>query len=733
MVKFLRVLVFLFCSFSAISQVSVVDSVRAISRAGYHDSVKVALLDDYAWNLLYSQPDSALFIAQRALEISKDLHYSDNKQESRAGNRFIASVSITIGAVYYFRNDYNSALQNYHNALKIREQLNDEKGMASLLNNIGLVLVADRDYSKALDCFTEGYEIKKRQEDSRGVAYFLLNIGNIYQTTGNLDEAMSKYREALNINISNKDKLAIAGCYSSIGTVFKIREELDSATHYFNKSLDLYREVNDGIGISLSYSNLGYIASEKGFVEEAYNLFSQAYRLKQTLNDRAGMSNTLSALGNILIQRNNFSDAIKYCSESLDLAKLTGTLENKIEACLCLSEAHTKKGNLAAALDYHRKYTAYKDSLLATDKSQEIVKKEMAYRFEKARLSDSIVRAEEERKREIETLQTQMLHEKKISRQRTITTFIIIALGIVIFFSIFLYQRFKITNRQKAIIEQQKHLVDEKNKDITDSIRYAQHIQHAVLPPDEKVKEYLPESFILYKPRDIVSGDFYWIDKVESNILIAAVDCTGHGVPGALVSIVGNNGLYRSVNEFKLTQPAAILDKLDDFVNKSFRKKSSKEAVKDGMDIALCAVTPINSSSPRKYKVQYSGANNPLWVYKRNQNGSVQENGPYSFMEIKPDKQPIGQFTADEPNHPFSNHEILLQEGDTFYIFSDGYADQFGGPKGKKFKSSQFKELLMEIQSLDLTEQHEALNNRFEEWKGSLEQVDDVCVIGVRL
>jgi hypothetical protein len=371
--------------------------------------------------------------------------------------------------------------------------------------------------------------------------------------------------------------------------------------------------------------------------------------------------------------------------------------------------------------------------LNSTDRTQDILRKEMDYKLEKARLSDSIQRQELEKVSQLEKLQTQMEHDKNLSRQRLILSIVAVGLILAAVFSFFLYKRVKLTEEQKKIIEEQKQLVEEKNKDITDSIRYAQHIQTAILPTAAKVESCLPESFILYRPRDIISGDFYWLEKIENQVIVAAVDCTGHGVPGALVSIVGNNGLNRTVKEFGLTKPAEILDKLDELVNESFRQSNSNEFIRDGMDIALCNITPLNSSSPKKYKVQYSGANNPLWVFKKNHNGTLAKDGPYSFLEFKPDKQPIGQYSMDELNDPFSLHEVMLSEGDVFYIFSDGYADQFGGPKGKKFKYSQLRQLLLSIIHLPMSKQHQILDEKFDEWKGSLEQVDDVCMIGIRL
>lgn len=267
---------------------------------------------------------------------------------------------------------------------------------------------------------------------------------------------------------------------------------------------------------------------------------------------------------------------------------------------------------------------------------------------------------------------------------------------------------------QKMILDQKK-LVQEKQSEIIDSITYAKRIQEAILPPENYWHKYLPDSFILYKPKDIVAGDFYWMETLRTQkgefVFFAVADCTGHGVPGAMVSVVCNNALNRSVLEFKLEDPGKILDKTRELVIETFGK-SDKE-VKDGMDISLCCFDSSDNS------VKWSGANNPLWYF---QNGNLRE--------LKPDKQPIGSYSAQKP---FTTHTLKLQKGDTLYLFSDGYADQFGGPKGKKFKYKQLQEELAAMQNQSLHNQKQKLEHLFENWKNSLEQIDDVCIIGIKI
>jgi PAS domain S-box-containing protein len=257
--------------------------------------------------------------------------------------------------------------------------------------------------------------------------------------------------------------------------------------------------------------------------------------------------------------------------------------------------------------------------------------------------------------------------------------------------------------------------IEKKNKAIRDSINYAKRIQHAMLPLREEIKSNLPDSFILFKPKDVVSGDFYWFSALGDDIFIAAADCTGHGVPGALMSMIGNSFLNEIVNEKKILEPAAILDTLRENIIKTLRQRGEESEAKDGMDISLCRI------SKKTLEMQFAGAFNPLYLI---QNGEL--------TEVKGDRFPIG-YTKGKEGIRFQNHNFQLKKGDLIYLFTDGYADQFGGPKEKKFMYKHFKETLLSIREKPMAGQKEVLDNAIEDWKGPLEQIDDILVIGCRV
>ena len=278
----------------------------------------------------------------------------------------------------------------------------------------------------------------------------------------------------------------------------------------------------------------------------------------------------------------------------------------------------------------------------------------------------------------------------------------------------------KVVERTEQVVKQ-KEEIQEKTKEletlfkqVTDSIHYAKRIQEAILPPLSLVKSILPESFILYKPKDIVSGDFYWIDKKDEWSYFAAVDCTGHGVPGAFMSIVGYNLLKDILNNTNATTPASIMDKMNDGVANTLHAGTSDKQTKDGMDMTLCAL------NYKTLELQFSAAFNPLYIVRNNE-----------LLQFKADKFPIGMFIGEKQH--FTNNSIQLQKGDHVYVFSDGYADQFGGPKGKKFMAGNFRKLLTEMSKLPIEQQSLNLNQTIEEWRGNLEQVDDILVVGIKI
>lgn len=610
--------------------------------------------------------NKSISIAERGLETAK----TDGIK-----NCFKKILSRSLHDIAYIhkqRGAIPKALKYYHKSLKIREESNDLTGMASSLTNLGVIYLRQGDTTKALDYYYQGFELRKKTGSKNGMALSLNNIGYIFRYQRKYEKAMELYLQ----------------------------------------SLALYEETNNQRGIAMIYNNMGSIYDKQGDRDEALSYFLKSIELKEKIGYQRGAAVSMANVGNIYLERGQLNKAKNYGLKCLALANEIGYPAEIEVASELLSMVYEKERKFKPALDMYKLSITMRDSILSEKNQNETAQQKYKYVYEKQAIADSI-KAREAKKVTDAQIETQKAQLKQAQIQR-------IALyggvALLILFGGFMYNRFRISNKQKQIIEEQKlivensrDLLEEKNTEITDSIQYAKRIQNAILPPTKIVKKYLEESFILYKPKDIVAGDFYWLEHVANKVLFAAADCTGHGVPGAMVSVVCNNALNRSVRELGLTDAGAILDKTREIVIQEFEK--SDEEVKDGMDIALCSL--------EGNKLQYAGAHNPLWIIR---NGEL--------IETKANKQPIGQF--DKPI-PYVTHEFDLQKGDTVYIFSDGYIDQFGGEKGKKFKAKSFKNLLLTIQEKNMEEQKRIIDETFETWKGNLEQVDDVCVIGVRV
>ncbi len=284
----------------------------------------------------------------------------------------------------------------------------------------------------------------------------------------------------------------------------------------------------------------------------------------------------------------------------------------------------------------------------------------------------------------------------------------------------------------EKVVEQRTAALKHKEQEVMDSIRYALRIQLSIIPTPERVKSLLPKSMVFYKPKDIVSGDFYWVEEINDEVVFSAVDCTGHGVPGAMMSVIGLKSLTQAVQDKKLSQPADILQYLDIAVNDTLRQSSDINAVKDGMDLALCNI------NFKTLMLQYAGAFNSVCILRKNISGNYQPKNEKELfygtdlLEIKSDKFPIGSNT-DGIADTFTNHTFQLQKNDCVYIYTDGYADQFGGPKGKKFKYNQLKDVLVASAGLPIEQHFDVLDKALKEWQGSQEQVDDVLVIGIKI
>lgn len=594
---------------------------------------------------------------------------------------------------YYQNEDENkNAIEFAYEAYLLASKNNFKKGMADALNNIGRNYFISGD-SKAIGYYLKALKIREEIGDKKGAGDCYNNIATLFRSQNNFSEALKYYHKALDVYHNINDKQRIASTLTNIGYLYNEQDKYIPANEFYLNALKIRKEIGDSIGIAITLGHLGDNYNDLGKTDSALKCIETALAIYKKANKKSSIASTLGKLGDVYFNNKKYSLAINNYEECLKLASETGSAEIREVVYDRLAEAYAIIHNTDKAYEYLRLYTQLKDSLLNKETTAKINELTTKYETEKKELK--IKNLEQE----------QIITDTKLNRQKIIIWISVIGGIIILFFFIVLFNRFQTTKKQK-------HIIEEKNKEITDSINYAKRIQEAILPMEETFRKNFPESFILYKPKDIVSGDFYWLAEKDNKIIFTAVDCTGHGVPGAFMSLIGFSLLNQIIKEQNITIPSEILKGLSKGINLNFKQNELSE-VKDGMDIALCAI------DKEKNILEYSGAYNPLFYFRQNQ-----------FHQIKADKTAIGDFNE---NIKYTNHKIDLQKHDTIYIFSDGYTDQFGGTEQKKFKNKKFQELLLSIQDKSMTEQKDMLDLTIQNWKGNLEQTDDILVIGIKI
>jgi serine phosphatase RsbU (regulator of sigma subunit) len=614
----------------------------------------------------------------------------------------------------------NEGLQRANLTTREKDHYLSSKGSAR--NNLGLVLIDYGNYLDALKSMQESLEIAEYFRDSTRLGNALNNIGMIYDHMSMPEKALEYYDSS--ISYTNHDAYSYSTYYNNAGLCYYRLEDYEMALDCYEKSLVYADSAADYVGMGNTYSNMGLVYINKEEYKLAIDLFNKAISIyREHTAERDGMSQAVTNIGVCYFELGQVEKSIDYCKEGLELANQYKSLQMQKESCRCLYKGYKKSGNTALALKFHEDYLFYRDSLESMQKNSELLRIDFQFNYARQHMQDSIAQAAEYAVRdEMQQLQ----FDADIAREEKMQYILFLGIGVALMLGGISYRSYRLKKkdneiiaRQKEEVESQKELVEEKNKEITDSINYARRIQEAILPNRDLFSKYLPESFILYKPKDIVAGDFYWLEESDGKVIFAVADCTGHGVPGAMVSVVCHNALNRSVKEFGLIDPGKILDKTRELVIETFEKGELKnlgqksDVIRDGMDIALCVLDPKTNT------LNFAGANNGLYHLAGN-----------SINEIIPDKQPIGKYAEEKS---FRTQNVRLSKGDQVYLYSDGYADQFGGPEGKKFKYKQLKELLEKNAHLTAGQQYSLLDATFEEWKGSLEQVDDVCLMGIRI
>jgi serine phosphatase RsbU (regulator of sigma subunit) len=692
--------------------------IHILSLHGYSSEVNLDSLNGEAENLIDNEQ---WFDAQQLLNQIELI----SLQQKDSFN--LAYSFQNVGVLNYYQSNFEEAKINFKKAFDYRVLIDDTLGQANSLNNLAIVNMEQGDYSISIDHFFETLAIYESLIDSSGISRAYTNIGNVFYYQKQYDKSLSYYQKSLIIDTALKDDYGVAEDFQNIGLIFseKAKEEhskimFDSSIVMFDKAIELYSIEEEALyEIGEVLSTKGVLYTDFGEYEKARECYEFCLETSKNSGNQMGYSESLLNIGDLYTVNKEYKKSIIYFEQARSIAISIGMTDLIKESFLGLADAHFKIGEKDLAYEEILRYIEIRDSLYSKANTQLGEELYAKYQTNKQLL-------------EIKNLEDNKMAQNMINKKQSIIIGSF-ALGLVltIVLIIVVLRNLKKQKLSRAVIEIQKHELQEKNEEISDSINYAKRIQEAILP-DKPITDLFKDSSILYKPKDVVSGDFYWLEKRSNLHFFAVADCTGHGVPGGFMSMIGIILLNEIFNSEKFKKPAEILDELNRLLIISLQKRGVT-LVQDGMDISFACYDGDSK------ELSWAGANNPLWIL-RDKNKANQfsttikfdtEKSDYVLNEIKGDKQPIGFY--DGNTKVFTNHTLQLEEGDIIYLFSDGYPDQFGGPNGKKFKYKKLKELIIESSNQKIINQFSVLDTTFESWKGELEQIDDVCLLGVRI
>ena len=580
---------------------------------------------------------------------------------------FKAGALRHLGGIGEMRADYSLAIRYYMEAREIYSQLDLPSDLIFCNNQLGKVYANLGEYSKAIDFFETGLRLSVEMGDKGAESNTLNAFSVLYQRSGNAEKAEEMAIKSYKLAVETGNRRLQAIAKINLGNACGTREEWDKAIAAWEESLAVCKELNEVQLVASAMGNLGIAYTRLGKLKEAKENIEACLEIKKSISDMYDTARSIHNLGTIYWKMGDAEKAKELYEQALSMGERSKA--KSVHAMIYNDYVKLLRdtGDYKAAYEMLEKYQQLEKELFTEDLN--VKTRTLEIRFDVERM---------EKENEIYRLKNIDLAEAN------------------------------------ELITAQKELIEQKNKDITDSILYAKRIQEAVLPAAERLQSWFGEIFVLYIPKDIISGDFYWASEKDGKFILAVADSTGHGVPGAIMSIMGSSFLSEIIGTQGETDPGKILHELRKKVITALHQVGADHENRDGMDIAICCF------DASKKEMIAACANNPVWLIR---NGEVDE--------AEPDKFPVGIFPGEL--RPFTNHDTDLLPGDVLYLFTDGFADQFGGPKGKKFGYKQLRELLLANHQLPMEEQKKNILDAFESWKGEGDQIDDVLLVGMRI
>ncbi len=709
-IKYLSLIIIFFSSLNAIGS-NEKDSLLTAIETAETDSSKSRLY--FELSQLYENKNDSLFLKHlnTALGLAKKTDYAH------------ALIWCNDELGYYHRQkaQYGKALQAHLNALKLAEKINYTEYLPRINNNIGVVYRRLDEYNSAVDYHLKALKYAEKYSDKRSLMYAQNSLGNIFNLMKQYDQAMKYFNMALTNAEKSKNYRSLAINYNNIGEVYEHKGNLDLALKHYFKSLEYNQKNNSKRGIAICYDCIGSVFAQQESYDKAINYFKKAIDLNTQMGDHFYVAVSLLNTGEAYMQINVFDKAKNYLTKALNLAKEIGSKSIIRDANKFLSKLYEKMQQPAKAYSYYKKYITYKDSIFNEINSKNISKLQTLYETEKQRKEIAILEQEKIQRVKANQLKTIILAALSLA-------FLILAALVIVLYRANIVKRnsnLKLATQSKLITDKNQELEIQKkeleitNNKITDSLLYAQKIQYALLPGRKVLNDLFRDYFIIYHPLSVVSGDFYWAGEFDNKVIFTAVDCTGHGVPGAMMSMLGNSYLNETIRKPHIQHASQILDEMRSMIIASLHQQGIPGESKDGMEMSLCIY------DKKTKQLEFSGAHISIYILQKNKQ---KEN--FKLIELKGDRMPVGYYRK---MGPYTDHTITINPEDKIYLFTDGFIDQFGGKRGRRFQSKNFRKLLTDNAHKSMKEQKNILDETLISWKDGHEQIDDVLVMGIQL
>lgn len=709
--NFILVLLFFITNFgSALSyEHPITDSLKRILRKNPENYKVYRNISDF---FIYKKVDhdSSMFYIEKYLVEAKE----------QKSDYDIGIGLYRIGVIYYYKKDYISSIEYYRKAkIVIPEEYLEEIG--EVYRAMGISYFEMGIYDKALKCYHKALEYFEDEGSRDDVGKVDNGIGEIYEALRMYDDALSYYNRSLEIKLGIGDSLAIANTWINLGKIYYHRRKYTRSLRYYDNAIRVFEKEVNYPNMTDAYAGKGMVLTQLGKLKMAEVFANKAKETAELNKNIRGEILAIQVIAKIAKRKKEFQGAINYLNKAAALSRQIKSMEIEIRVLEDLKEVYQDEGDYKRAFFIQNDLQAVKEMVFGEKQSYKINELQEKYKTDQIEKENELLKEREEK-------QDAIANKEHIQKIWAVS---IAGLAVVVFVLGLVFQRRRLRERHQAhndlifqnklvedrnrLIEIQKNALESKNKDITDSILYARRLQNAILPRREYISQFLKDYFIFHKPKDIVSGDFYWYHNYGDTEVLLSIDCTGHGVPGAFMSMFAYNIINNVVNDEQVIQPSTALNKFNERLNEYLQFSQNSLQPKDGMDLSMIV------HFKKKNELHFSGAMRPIYIIRDG-----------DLLEYKGTKSSIGSNSYNR-NVEFENVVIPVQSGDTIYQFTDGYPDQFGGEKNKKLRTKPFKRLILEVSSLPMDKQKQELEKFYEEWRGIQDQVDDILIFAYKI